>query len=230
MVDSVVMVVFKSTAKWLFNKGKKHALNKLQDSGDAIDQSICRLIADELDEIKSELKAARVAPLITSFDLYNEGLKSVSFDDESLREPLQKKMKIRLDDLDGSAAQTRVKLSDVTKQRFKDARLKAGDALGNQKLEIKEIILAYYVKIMATLLENADNDPARARAISFSKGDLEKMNSLPKIYKAFSKALTGSPWEKAAASAYNAERAEVIRLSVKITSLSNLTQMASREI
>lgn len=209
MVDSVVMIVFKSTAKWLFNKGKKRALNKLQDSGDAIDQTICRLIASELDEIKSELKAARVAPLITSFDLYNEGLKSVSFDDESLREPPQKRKKITLDELDGSAAQIKVKLSDVTKQRFKDARLKAGEALGNQKLEIKEIILAYYVKIMATLLENADNDPARARTISFCNGDLQKMNSLPKIYKAFRKALTsGSPWDKA--SSYNPERAEVI--------------------
>ena len=58
MVDSVVMMVFKSTAMMLFNKGKKRALAKLQHSGDAIDQTICSLIAGELDEIKSELRAA----------------------------------------------------------------------------------------------------------------------------------------------------------------------------
>lgn len=243
MVDSVVMVVFKSTAMWLFKKGKKRALEKLQDSGDAIDQTICSLISGELDEIKSELKAARVAPLITSFDLYIEGLTSMSFDEklppERMRrdkldnsevqtiyreatvemsdvqipaEPPQKRMK--LDELDGSAVQTtyaaKVKMSDVTKQRFTNARLKAGEALGNLKLDSKEIILAYYVKIMATLLEHADTDSARARAISFCKGYLEKMNSLPRIYREFRLALTGSPWEKAAAAASKPERVEVI--------------------
>ena len=202
MVDSVVMTVFKSTAMMLFNKGKKRALEKLQHSEDAIDQTICGLIASELDEIKSELSAA---PLKTSIDLYKEGLTSISFD---TAEPPLKRM--RVDQLDGSAVPTfykvKVEMSDVTKKRFADARLAAGEALGNTKLDIKEIILAFYVKIMATLLEDADTDPARA--ILFCKKYLEKLNSLPKISNEFHQGLGGSPWQKAAS--FTSKRVEVI--------------------
>lgn len=205
MVDSVVMMVFKSTAMMLFNKGKKRALAKLQHSGDAIDQTICSLIAGELDEIKSELRAARAAPLKTSIDLYKEGLTSISFD---TAEPPLKRM--RVDQLDGSAVPTfykvKVEMSDVTKKRFADARLAAGEALGNTKLDIKEIILAFYVKIMATLLEDADTDPARA--ILFCKNYLEKLNSLPKISNEFHQGLVGSPWQRAAS--FTSKRVEVI--------------------
>lgn len=205
MVDSVVMMVFKSTAMMLFNKGKKRALAKLQHSGDAIDQTICSMIAGELDEIKSELRAARAAPLKTSIDLYKEGLTSISFD---TAEPPLKRM--RVDQLDGSAVPTfykvKVEMSDVTKKRFADARLAAGEALGNTKLDIKEIILAFYVKIMATLLEDADTDPARA--ILFCKNYLEKLNSLPKISDEFHQGLVGSPWQRAAS--FTSKRVEVI--------------------
>ena len=189
----------------LFNKGKKRALAKLQHSGDAIGQSICSLIAGELDEIKSELSAARAAPLKTSIDLYKEGLTSISFD--SAEPPLKR---MRVDQLDGSAVPTfykvKVEMSDVTKKRFADARLAAGEALGNTKLEIKEIILAFYVKIMATLLEDADTDPARA--ILFCKNYLEKLNSLPKISNEFHQGLVGSPWQRAAS--FTSKRVEVI--------------------
>ena len=201
----MVMMVFKSTAMMLFNKGKKQALEKLQHSGDAIDQTICSLIAGELDEIKSELRAARAAPLKTSIDLYKEGLTSISFD---TAEPPLKRM--RVDQLDGSAVPTfykvKVEMSDVTKKRFADARLAAGEALGNTKLDIKEIILAFYVKIMATLLEDADTDPARA--ILFCKNYLEKLNSLPKISNEFHQGLLGSPWQRAAS--FTSKRVEVI--------------------
>ncbi len=199
MVDSVVLVVLKSTALWLCNKGRDRAVKKLRHSGDVVDQNLCSLIASDLDEIKSEMLAAKRTSLLTSIDLYNEGLRSISFDAQMDGPPL-KKMKMDGDPLSARSAvetfyKADVSLSPTTKERFADARRKAVEALGNQKLEIMDTILAYYIKVMATLLEDADTDPARA--LLFCKDYLEKLNSMKKVTKNFAVEIGSSLWTRA---------------------------------
>lgn len=210
MVDSVVLVVLKSTAGWLFNKGKARAIQKLQHSGDVVDQTLCSLIASDLDDIKSEMKAAKRTNLVSSIDLYNEGLRSISFDAE-IDGPPQKIP--RVDDgglLAGRDVESfyegNVKLSPTTKERFVNARLRAGDALGNQKLEIMDSILAYYVKVMATLLEDADADPSRA--LLLCKDYLEKLNSMEAVSENFAIEIRSSPFKKSAHG--NSDRRNII--------------------
>ena len=207
MVDVVVLAVLKSTAGWLVKKGRDRAMKNLQQSGDVVNQALCSLIANDLDLIKSEMKAARRADLMTSISLFKEGLRSISFDvEQSIAEssdgPPQKKMKMG----DGALLARRdvkmfyegnVKLDPKTKERFREARLKAEEALGNEKLEIMDRIFAYYVKVMAILLEDADDDPSRA--ILFCKDSLAEMNSMKAVSKSFASEIsTSSPYEKAA--------------------------------
>jgi len=218
MVDSVVMIVIKATAGWLFNKGKARTLQKLQHSGDVVDQTLCSFIADDLDVIKSELRAARRANLVSSIELYQEGVRSFSFDaerttaeDSADAGPPEKTMRMN----DGTVLARRdestfyeckVKLDHKTKDRFKEARLRAGDALSNQKLEVMDRITAYYVKVMATLLEDADGDPSRA--LLFCKDYLEKMNSMEQVRESFEIEIRGSPFKRAAHG--NSKRRDII--------------------
>lgn len=182
-------------------------MKNLQQSGDVVNQALCSLIANDLDLIKSEMRAAERADLLTSVSLYKEGLRSISFDaerstGESSNGPPQKKMR-----MDNGAPLARsgvkmfyegkVNLNPKTKERSREARLKAGEALGNEKLEIMDRILACYVKVMATLLEDADDDPSRA--ILFCKDSLVEMNSMKAVSKNFASEIStlSSPYEKA---------------------------------
>lgn len=113
-------------------------MKNLQQSGDVVNQALCSLIANDLDLIKSEMRAAERADLLTSVSLYKEGLRSISFDaerstGESSNGPPQKKMR-----MDNGAPITRsvvkmfyegkVNLNPKTKERSREARLKAGEA------------------------------------------------------------------------------------------------------
>lgn len=145
MVDVVVLAVLKSTAGWLDKKGRHRAMKNLKQSCDVVNQALCSVIANDLDLIKSEIKAAKRADLLTSISLYKEGLRSISFEaerstGESSNGPPQKKMR-----MDNGAPLARsdvkmfyegkVNLNPKTKERFREARLKAGEALGNEKLD-----------------------------------------------------------------------------------------------
>ena len=75
-------------------------------------------------------------------------------------------------------SQATVKLSPDSKKRFEDARLQAVLALSNTALQTKDWVLAMYIKIMAQLLEGAE-DPTRA--LLFCKGYLEDMLDMETI-------------------------------------------------
>lgn len=220
MVDVVVLAVLKSTAGWLDKKGRHRAMKNLKQSGDVVNQALCSVIANDLDLIKSEIKAAKSADLLTNISLFKEGLRSISFDaewsiGESSNGPPQKKMR-----MDNGAPLARrdvkmsyegkVNLNPKTKERFREAPLKAGEALSNEKLEIMDRILAYYVKVMATLLEDADDDPSRA--ILFCKDSSVEMNSMKAVSKTFASEIStlSSPYEKAAAYANKERRTDII--------------------
>lgn len=202
MVDVVVLAVLKSTAGWLFKKGRDRAMRKLQQSGDVVDQALCSMIASDLDDIKSEMRAMKRTNLVSSIDLYNEGLRSISSDAE-VDGPPQKRMRMDPGIDDGPLLARRdvetfykgnLELSSTTKERFKHARLRAGDALGNQELKIMDRILAYYVKVMATLLEDADAaDPSNA--LLHCKDYLKKMNSMEEVREIFKKEIWPTPFK-----------------------------------
>lgn len=77
----------------------------------------------------------------------------------------------------------KVEMSDVIKKRFVDVCFVVGEVFGNIKLDIKEIILVFYVKIMVMFLEDVDID--LVRVILFCKNYLEKLNFLLKIFNEF---------------------------------------------
>lgn len=205
MVDSVVLVVVKSVAGWLFNKGKKRAMEKLKNSSDVVDQALCSWIASDLDDIKSEMRAAKRKNLVASINSYNEGLTSICFDVE-VDGPPQKKPRMDPGIGDRAMLEPRVeletyfkgnfKLSSTTKERFANARIRAGDALGNQNLETMDKILAYYLKVMATLLEDVNTaDPSRA--LLLCKDYLKQLNSMKAISDIFNTEISGLPqWKE----------------------------------
>ena len=106
MADSMVMVVFKSTAGWLFNKGRSLAVNKLRNGG-VLDQAICQLIVSDLDDIKHELRAQRGANLLESIDLFNSGIRSISVDLSRLSSNLSHGPPTKVRRLDNGASSER---------------------------------------------------------------------------------------------------------------------------
>lgn len=140
------------------------------------------MIVGEFDEIKLELRVVRVVFFKISIDLYKEGFIFIFFD---IVELLLKRMKV--DQLDGSVVlifyKVKVEMSDVIKKRFVDVCFVVGEVFGNIKLDIKEIILVFYVKIMVMFLEDVDID--LVRVILFCKNYLEKLNFLLKIFNEF---------------------------------------------
>lgn len=154
MADSMVMVVFKSTARWLFNKGRSLAVDKLRNGG-VLDQAICKLIVSDLDDIKHELKAQRRAHLLESIDLFNSGIRSISVDLSQLNSHLSHGPPTKVRRLDNGAPLERGHvetfvtnssiLSSITRERFKEARQKAGSALGNAAQTTEDSILATYI-------------------------------------------------------------------------------------
>lgn len=177
MVDSMVMVVLKSTAGWLLNKGKDRAMKKLRH-GDVLDQKLCKLIASDLDTVKVELEALKRTNLVASIRLFNEGIKSIIVDASEVDGRASKRRKIGDGSLSVAAdVATLVRdnaiLSPDTRERFKEARQAAGFALSNLALSTKDSILATHIEVMAQLLETEN----ATRALMFCIGYLEEMHS-----------------------------------------------------
>lgn len=176
MVDSMVIVVVKSTAGWLLQKGRGLAAEHLRN-GDVFDQKLCRLIESDLDNIKNELQGQRRQHLVASISAFKQGLTSISFDRS-----------------DGPAAKRRkTDPSSSTRNRFKQARENADLAVAHSALwsNIKDGISATYIQVMATLLE--EENPTRA--IGFCMNYLEHLHSRESVIKNFETELSDSPFK-----------------------------------
>ena len=85
-------------------------------------------------------------------------------------------------DLDESSKEL---LSDA-KERFKEARSKATDAFSNEELNTADRILAMMIRVMAAILEKADNP---ANALTPCRVCLEELHALPAVKRNFGVAL-----------------------------------------
>ena len=102
---------------------------------------------------------------------------------QAVEGPLANKLAhLQLIDLDESSKEL---LSDA-KERFKEARSKATDAFSNEGLNTPDRILAMMIRVMATILEKADNP---ANALSPCRVCLEELHALPAVKNNFSIAL-----------------------------------------
>jgi len=179
----VAVGLVKTPFKAAVNQVRKGVAKRLFDGGDAVDQGIAKKIIPDGEEVKRELKAIKRTHLLASINFYNEGAESIAFDAMDSPRPI-KRRKIVIDNRPAARedvaifAQANVKLSPDSKERFKDARREAVLALSNTALETKDSVLAMYIKVMAQLLEGAD-DPTKA--LLFCKGYIEDMHGMKTI-------------------------------------------------
>ena len=89
---------------------------------------------------------------------------------------------VKLDEIDASEIlDARKSLSVETKERFKDARKKAGSAIANETMKTKDVILATFIKVLSQLLESDD----LATALNFCLHYLQRLHSREEIKKNF---------------------------------------------
>ena len=122
MIEWVISFLFEATANW-----GREILSKRLRGGGAFAQSLSDFIEMELCTIRRQLDALVKKDLDESIDLFLEGLTLVGLADAG--PPSQKIMgaKDLLDEVD--AEKICNSFSDEAKERFKDARKKAGSAI-----------------------------------------------------------------------------------------------------
>jgi len=194
MAEAIVWAVLKFTAGSIWDKCRETVAKRLR-CGDEFHQTLARIITSDFDAIKTNLKATNLKELLTSIDFYNEGVKCIDFDTVDSSEPPRKKMKVyqsppagKFDVADFPEA-SKVTLSPDAKENFKDARKNAVSAMNNTALKTMYRILATYIRVMAQLLEKAD-DPERA--LLLCRENLKTLHSMETIRANFKTELTGN--------------------------------------
>ena len=185
MVDSIVMIVLKSAAGWLWEQGKRRAAETLKH-GNGLDRTLYELIKSDLDSIKDELRAQRRGPLSESIEAFNQGIISLSDDNDRPEYPSETDgVAVHHSDVKFSLPPVHIWgndiRSDTTKGRFKEARQKALEYRSKQASPPKDIILATYIEIIATFLE--EDKPTKA--LQLSKRSLEQLHKQKEIVRAF---------------------------------------------
>ena len=180
MVDSVVSFVLKVTEDW----GRKLVVQRLRSGGE-FSRSLSNLIEAELSTMRRQLEALTRKDLDECIDLFLEGLASYYLqanDNKADAGPQRKKMKTKLDEVDArEIMDARKSLSVETKERFKDARKKAGSAIANEAMKTKDVILATFIKVLSQLLESDD----LATALYFCLHYLQRLHSREEVKKNF---------------------------------------------
>ena len=187
MVDLVASFVLNATGTW----GRQIITTRLRNGG-AFAQSLSNIIEREMCTIKRQLEALTRKDLDESIDLFLEGLASYYLQandnkaDAGPQSPQRKKMKtishVKVDEIDASEIlDARKSLSVETKERFKDARKKAGSAIANEAMTTKDVILATLIKLLSQMLETDD----LAAAFSFCLDDLKQLHLRKDVKKNF---------------------------------------------
>ena len=186
VMSAIVKAVLTGTLGLLVKKGRQRLAEKLKD-GDATDQQLRGWIIEEFDNVNSKLDAMVKSDLGASISFFNEGLvflnkvkhseasvDASAFEISSLVEERELssagvnttsfveglRNSLPSPNLDKSAKDA---LLDA-KARFKDARREATKAFNNTALTPSNCILAMAIRLMATILEKAEN-PADSLAV-----------------------------------------------------------------
>ena len=191
MVDSIVMVVLKSTAGWLFNRGRNYTAKRLRSDGGMFNHRLSMLIESDFSAIKNELEAERRKDLLDSISRFEEGIISVRHQkvtspSDTVDGPTNPKrgrsskaQAIELGALASASVGVDIKAvlnydcNHTARKRFQEARQKSGSALSNSALSNSDSVLATGIKILATLLETEDS----TLALNLCRYDLQKIHS-----------------------------------------------------
>ena len=191
----IATAVFKVTIGWLVDKGRDKAAENLKD-GDVTGQKFRALIVREIDDVKSKLDGLSRKDLGASISFFEEGIEllydffvkarsrsehSAGTTQAACDEAFSLAVRmgtLELTDLDKSAVEALSK----AKKRFKDSRRKATEAFKNEALATSDRILAMQYRVMATILETADNPED---TIAPCRVCLKELNSLSAVQKNF---------------------------------------------
>lgn len=188
----LVTGVLKATVGFLVNKGRDLVAEKLRD-GDILDRRIRDIIVREISDVKSKLDGLAKKDLLAAIEFFEEGLVLIFDAVQSTAPPLPDAeaetfclalamRNLELEYLDESA----IALLSNARKRFKDARRKATEAFSDEALKTSDRIAAMEYRILATVLEAAENPRA---ALPSCKMCIQRLNSLPAVRSSFSVAL-----------------------------------------
>lgn len=191
-MSALVTGVLKATVGFLVNKGRDLVAEKLRD-GDILDRRIRDIIVREISDVKSKLDGLAKKDLLAAIEFFEEGLVLIfdalqstappSPDSEAETFCFALAMRnLELEYLDESA----IALLSNARKRFKDARRKATEAFSDEALKTSDRIAAMEYRILATVLEAAENPTA---ALPSCKMCIQRLNSLPAVRSSFSVAL-----------------------------------------
>lgn len=174
MVDSVVSFVLKVTEDW----GRKLVTQWLRSRG-AFAQSLSDLLETDLSTMKRQLEALIKKDLRESIHLLSQGLSLIPDADAGPSSPKRTKM----DHTDGELNPSIVKISFSyeAKERFKDARKKAGSAFANEATKTLDAILATSIMVLSQMLETDDLATASRLCLVY----LEQLHSHKDVKKSF---------------------------------------------
>lgn len=227
-MSAIVKAVLTGTLGLLVKKGRQRLAEKLKD-GDATDQQLRSWIIEEFDNVNSKLDAMAKSDLGASISFFKEGvvflnkvkhseasadasafeisslveereLSSAGVNTTSFVEGLRNSLPSP--NLDKSAKDA---LLDA-KARFEDARREATKAFKNKALTPPDRILAMAIRLMATILEKAEN-PADSLAVC--KLGLKELHLTQFVKENFKVELMGGVKAK-----FNADERRQIILSV----------------
>ena len=214
-MSSIVTAVLTGTLGLLVKKGRQKIAEKLKDS-DATGQQFRSWIIEEFDNVNSKLDAMARSDLGASISFFKEGVvflnKAMDFeasallaqmgsDKEKKVESPQKEIELSSAGVNTASLDEELKKLDLTnlnesgkealsdsKKRFDDARREATKAFNNKALTPSDRILAMAMRLMATILEKAEN-PANSLAACIS--GLEELHLTPFVRENFKVELTG---------------------------------------
>lgn len=217
-MSSIVKSVFQATVGLLIKKGRDLAAEKLRE-GDVGDERFRSLIVREIDDIKSKLDGIALKDLLASVSFFKEGL--VLFYDMfdeitggkkteggAARKNEEFSLKSSTDVIDGVKTELifpreleKIQMSQIdesatrwlssAKKRFEDARRNATVAFNDKALHTLDRILAMQYRVMATILEAADNPREALSPCTLCLEELHSMPAVQKNFKAALKALKG---------------------------------------
>ena len=181
-MSALLVCVFKATVGFIVNKSRDAAAEKLKD-GDVTNQRLRDLITRELSEVKSKLDGLARKDLLAAIDFFQEGIillhkvlrSNITQPDNGITDAIRKLEVISLNE-------SSKELLSNAKKRFEDARRKATEAFNDEGLKPSDRVSAMEYRMMATVLEAADNPSTVSSACKMC---IERLNSHPVVENCF---------------------------------------------
>ena len=210
-MSSIISGILSSTVGLLWNKARDKTAEKLQE-GDVTDENIRKIVARELNDIKTKLDGLIRKDLRSSCSFLEEGvdflyvaLGKSNIEQKALTNEPQYDSAKTSSMTSGAQCQMLNKVLELchlmeklkihaeeevseARKRFENSRVRATDAFSNEALSIKDTILAAALRIVSQILERLDNPEI---AITGCLSVLKKLHGSPAIQEIFNVYING---------------------------------------